>query len=168
MDDEENLLLIDWEQSGTPASTLAPEADGAWVVSEQANAKLVYTKYTGPERRDMPEGSGRANFHVWNVFPEWQASCPRATELAEVFALGRTRWILLTQKDDDFDEVEHPDDVQVTWGNINAPSGWIRRIEKCMDKDPNERPLLADLVEFWNAEEFLLGNGPTTTLASGA
>jgi len=35
VNDEENLLFIDWEQSGAPATTLAPEADGAWDVNEQ-------------------------------------------------------------------------------------------------------------------------------------
>ncbi|QYS96994.1 Protein kinase domain-containing protein [Trichoderma simmonsii] len=120
IDDQENLILIDWEQSGAPATTLAPEADGTWDVEEQdmnenGSPKLVYTKYTGPERRNMPEGSGRESFSIWNVFPEWQASCPRAVELAEVFALGRTMWMLLSQTANNFDEVEHPNDVQVTW-----------------------------------------------------
>ncbi len=94
--DEDGLVLIDWEQSGAPASTLAPEADGTWDVTEQETdggkraTKLVYTKYTGPERRNMPEGGGQQTFNIWNVFPEWRASCPKALELAEVFALGRS------------------------------------------------------------------------------
>lgn len=61
VNDEEDLFLIDWEQSDSPASTLAPEADGTWDASEQAR-KLVYTKYTGPERRNMPAG-GPASRH---------------------------------------------------------------------------------------------------------
>lgn len=117
VDEEENLLLIDWEQSGAPATTLAPEADGTWDVSEevmdgaQRVTRLVYTKYAGAERRNMPEGGGQETFNIWNVFPEWQKSCPKALELAEVFALGRTMWMLLSQTVDDFDEVKHPDDV---------------------------------------------------------
>lgn len=75
VDDEDNVVLIDWEQSGAPTSTLAPEADGTWDVHEDANTtKLVYTKYTGPERRNMLEGSARETFNVWNVFPVWQLS----------------------------------------------------------------------------------------------
>jgi aminoglycoside phosphotransferase (APT) family kinase protein len=64
VDDEESLRLIDWEQSGAPATALAPEADGTWDVKEQDTnggrqaTKLVYTKYTGSERRNVPEGSG--------------------------------------------------------------------------------------------------------------
>lgn len=54
VDDEQNLLLIDWEQSGAPATTLAPEADGTWDVKKQVTkrgrrpTRQVYTKYTGP------------------------------------------------------------------------------------------------------------------------
>ncbi|KAH9204981.1 hypothetical protein DL95DRAFT_439266 [Leptodontidium sp. 2 PMI_412] len=129
VDDEESLLLIDWEQRGAPATTLAPEADGTWDVNEQDTnggrraTKLVYA-------------NGQQSFNVWNVFPEWQASCPRALELVEVFALGRTMWMLLSQTADDFDEVEHPNDVRITWGNEHPlPLHWIRMVEKCMEKD---------------------------------
>ncbi|UKZ63364.1 uncharacterized protein TrAtP1_004595 [Trichoderma atroviride] len=160
--DQGNLILIDWEQSGAPATTLAPEADGTWDVEEQnikenGPTRLAYTKYTGPERRKMPEGSGQETFNVWNVFPEWQVSCPKAIELAEVFALGRTMWMLLSQIANDFDEVEHPDDVQVTWtGNNNLPSQWVQIVENCMKVDPNDRPLLENLTEFWKGEAYSL------------
>ena len=158
LNDDEDVFLIDWEQSGAPASTLSPEADGTWDVLEEAD-KLIYTKYIGPERRNMPEGGGRESFNVWNVFPEWQANCPRASELVEVFALGRTMWMILTHNDDDFDEVEHPDDVRVTW-DTNVPPHWIRMVDRCMDRDPNKRPPLADLVGFWKDEEMALSCGP--------
>ncbi|RSM01579.1 hypothetical protein CEP52_008445 [Fusarium oligoseptatum] len=152
VDSGENLVLIDWEQSGTSPTTLAPEADGCWDVSEDPTAKgtrLIYTKYAGPPRRNMPKGNGPATFHVWNVFPEWQATVPRATELAEVFALGRTMWMVLTQTIDGFDEVKHPDHVRVTWDDANdIPNDWIEMVERCMAKDPNERPGVEDLVKF--------------------
>jgi len=167
IDDEDNLILIDWEQSGAPATTLAPEADGTWDVNEQNTngecraIKLVYTNYTGPERRNMPEGGGQERFNIWNVFPEWQASCPRALELAEVYALGRSMWMLLSQTADDFDDVLHPNDVRITWDNKNnLPPHWITMVEKCMDKDPNERPLVVDVVEFWELEQLFLDNSP--------
>ncbi|KAK1250107.1 hypothetical protein MKX08_010110, partial [Trichoderma sp. CBMAI-0020] len=160
LDNQENLVLIDWEQNGAPATTLAPEADGTWDVEEQdskdsGSMKLVYTKYTGPERRNMPEGSGQESFNVWNVFPEWQVSCPKALELAEVFALGRIMWMLLSQTASNFDEVEHPDDVQVTWtGNTNLPSCWVEIVENCMNVDPNNRPSLENLTGFWGREAY--------------
>ncbi|RSL77403.1 hypothetical protein CEP51_009116 [Fusarium floridanum] len=160
VDSGENLVLIDWEQSGTSPTTLAPEADGTWDVSEEPTAKgtrLVYTKYTGSPRRNMPKGNGPATFHVWNVFPEWQATLPKATELAEVFALGRTMWMVLTQTIDGFDEVKHPDHVRVTWDDANdIPNDWIEMVERCMAKDPNERPGVEDLVKFWNVEKTLI------------
>ena len=158
------LVLIDWEQSGASAATLAPEADGTWDVKEEATderTRLVYTKYTGPPRCNMPKGSGPATFHAWNVFPEWQANFPRATELAEVFSLGRTMWMLLTQTVSGFDEVKHPNDARVTWdGENNIPSRWIDMVERCMEKDPNERPDLEDLVKFWTDEKSLLDGKP--------
>ncbi|KAL7797922.1 kinase-like domain-containing protein [Trichoderma afarasin] len=160
IDDQENLILIDWEQSGAPVTTLAPEADGTWDVEEQVtkengSPKLVYTKYTGPERRNMPEGSGRESFNIWNVFLEWQASCPKAVELAEVLALGRTMWMLLSQTANNFDEVNHPDDVQVIWaGKNDPPSHWVEIVENYMKVDPNDRPSLDELVEFWEGEAY--------------
>ncbi|KAM0426465.1 hypothetical protein ACHAPT_008156 [Fusarium lateritium] len=84
----------------------------------------------------------------------------KATELAEVFALGRIMWMLLTQTVGGFDEIEHPNNVQVTWDNEhNIPSHWIEMVERCMDKNPNERPCLEDLVKFWRDEELPLRYG---------
>jgi serine/threonine protein kinase len=58
LDEDSNLVLIDWEQSDAPVTTAAPEVDGTWDVeeirSEGQNTTLRYTKYTGPERRNMP------------------------------------------------------------------------------------------------------------------
>lgn len=34
LDDNRDMLLIDWEQSGAPKCTIAPEADGSWDVEE--------------------------------------------------------------------------------------------------------------------------------------
>jgi serine/threonine protein kinase len=155
LDDNDNLILIDWEQVSAPPSTLAPEADGTWDVREQ-HGKLVYTKYMGPPRRNMPDGYGDQPFHVWNVFPEWNVSCPRASEQAEVFALGRTMWLLLSQAEDVFEDVEHPNDVQVSWGQAKKelPRLWIEIVQICMDEDPRQRPSLAGLVKFWEMAEF--------------
>lgn len=171
VDDEENLILIDWEQSGAPPTTLAPEADGTWDVNEQdpsgkqQTIKLIYTKYTGPERRNTPGGGGQESFNVCNVFPEWQKRCPKALELAEIFALGRTMWMLLSQTSDDFDEIKHPNDVQVTWENKDKlPRHWISMVEKCMEKDPNERPSLEDLAKFWDHAAWSLDSGQDSAL----
>ena len=34
--DEDSLVLIDWEQSDGPPTTVAPEADGQWEVYDKA------------------------------------------------------------------------------------------------------------------------------------
>ncbi|KAI8711886.1 Protein kinase domain-containing protein [Fusarium sp. LHS14.1] len=158
------LALIDWEQRSPTLATLAPEADGTCDVHEETTdegTRLVYTKYTGPPRRNMPKGSQSGIFPEWNVFPDWQANCPRATELAEVFALGRTMWMLLTQTVSGFEEVKHPNDVRVTWHGENIiPSHWIDMVERCMERDPNKRPDVEDLVKFWRHEESLLDKKP--------
>ncbi|KAH8749322.1 kinase-like domain-containing protein [Diaporthe sp. PMI_573] len=96
VDDHGNTILIDWEQSGAPLYTLAPEADGEWDVDEvdglNAPPRLVYTQYQGPVRVNLPRGRP-----AWNVFPEWSRRWPRACEAAEVFSLGRTMWMLLQE-----------------------------------------------------------------------
>lgn len=87
------------------------------------------------------------------MFSEWQETCPRATELAEVFALGRTMWMNLSQTKDDFEEAEHPDDVQISWPpSSDIPTPWISMVTRCMNKDPNNRPNAIDVVNFWDQE----------------
>ena len=76
LDADLNLVLIDWEQSDAPITTAAPEIDGTWDVeeipAEGQTTTLRYTKYTGPERRNMPETTpGNSGWNVWNVFPVW-------------------------------------------------------------------------------------------------
>ena len=64
-----DLILIDWEQSGAPLCTLAPEADGTWDVEERKplnDGLLVYKKYTGPKRENLPWSQPN-----WNIFPIW-------------------------------------------------------------------------------------------------
>ncbi|KAL2809930.1 hypothetical protein BJX63DRAFT_331814 [Aspergillus granulosus] len=156
VDDHEHLLLIDWEQSDAPCTTLAPEADGTWDVTEQKSAdgvsRLVYTKYEGPDRRNTEVDIGGRSWNLWNVFPLWAAECPRALELAEVFSLGRSMWMLLRQPDmDDWDEIEHPSDLVTEWIGApgDVPEEWKGMVDRCMAIDPNERPGLVELTEFW-------------------
>lgn len=73
--------------------------------------RLEYTKYQGPLRRNTDEEVGDASWDDWNVFPIWNEECPLALELAEVFSLGRSMWMLLRQPSMDFDEIEHPNDL---------------------------------------------------------
>ena len=151
-----DLILIDWEQSGAPLYTLAPEADGSWDVKEasrgpshqagvdSAEPKLVYEKYCGPDRQNLAWGRPR-----WNVFPHWRDQYPRALEKAEVFSLGRTMWMLLEQVPQS--EVEDLDEVVVSWSDVtrDIPDDWKAIVSRCLDPDPNERIGLLELVDFW-------------------
>ncbi|KAH8743741.1 hypothetical protein F5883DRAFT_609990 [Diaporthe sp. PMI_573] len=71
VDDHGNTILINWEQSGAPLYTLAPEADGKWDVDEVDGLNA-------PPRL-------------------WSRRWPRACKAAEVFSLGRTMWMLLQE-----------------------------------------------------------------------
>lgn len=159
LDTESNLVLIDWEQSDAPISTAAPEIDGTWDVEEipreGQNTTLQYTKYMGPERRNMPMTTpGNNGWNRWNVFLEWENKYPKALELAEVFSLGRSMWMLLRQPElDGFDNVSCTKDVIKDWESAeDIPEHWKRVVRDCLHHDPNKRIGLRDLVTFWESE----------------
>jgi serine/threonine protein kinase len=156
LDEDSNLVLIDWEQSDAPVTTAAPEIDGTWDVEEiPGEGALRYTKYTGPERRNMPLTTpGNSGWNTWNVFLEWGENCPKALELAEVFSLGRSMWMLLRQPDlDNFDDVTCSEEVVEDWESAgNIPDHWKNVVHDCLHHDPNRRIGLRDLVTFWDSE----------------
>lgn len=144
IDDNRDLVLIDWEQSGAPRCTLAPEADGSYDVEVQAdspNAKPLYKKYEGPERVNHP-----SSWPHWNVFPIWRDTCPEALEAAEVFSLGRTMWMLL----EEVDEGSPDDEVIATyWEKAHdVPEECKTVIHCCLESDPNKRIGLLELESF--------------------
>ncbi|KAK4242745.1 hypothetical protein C8A03DRAFT_28975 [Achaetomium macrosporum] len=103
--------------------------------------RLVYTKYEGPPRRNTEEVT---------VFPIWNAARPLALELAEVFSLGRSMWMLLRQPAMDFDEIEHPNELSTDWdGAEDIPELWKGMVDRCMADDPNERPDVMEMLRFW-------------------
>lgn len=166
IDQDKNLVLGDWEQKDPPAATIAPEADGTWDVEvEEATShtgagpdrlRLRYTKYAGPPRRNTDDGvlCGDQPWDAWNVFPGWSAQNLLALELAEVFSLGRTIWMLLRQADINFDEIEHPRELETDWvGAEDIPAAWADMTDRCMAQDPNERPDVMEILEFWKAEK---------------
>ncbi|CEJ92316.1 hypothetical protein VHEMI07976 [[Torrubiella] hemipterigena] len=117
IEDDGTLALIDWEQNGVPPTTAAPEVDGTWDAELSADGKLVYTKYKGPERSNMPEEAwGNMGWTKWNVLTLWQEQCPKALELAEVFSVGRSIHMLLRQPDTDgFDDIEDTLEMIEDW-----------------------------------------------------
>ncbi|KAM0301628.1 hypothetical protein ACHAPM_005863 [Fusarium culmorum] len=155
VDEDDNLKLCDWEQQDAPATTIAPEADGTWDVTEDVSSngrpQLHYMKYSGPPRRNVHEDVLEdAPWHTWDVFPIWITEHPWALELAEVFSLGRTMWMLLRQPEADWEGIEHPDDITTDWDESDdIPFTWKQMVDRCMSRDANERPDLEELVGFW-------------------
>lgn len=163
LNDNHDLIHIDWEQTDAPVTTVAPELDGTWDAEEirqgpsddPASITVKYTKYKGPERRNMPENTpGDNGWNVWNSLLEWQRSCPRVSELAEVFSLGRTMWMLLRQyKSDDFDDVESTEDIKEDCDACDdIPTTWKEMVHRCLERDLRGRPLLRECQAFWANE----------------
>ena len=157
LDADFHLVLIDWEQSDAPITTAAPEIDGTWDVEEVSaggeSTVLQYTKYKGPERRNMPETTpGDSGWNVWNVFPVWNEQCPKALELAEVFSLGRSMWMLLRQPDmNAFEDLTSTEDVVEDWESSgDIPAHWKHVVKECLKHNPNERIRLRELLAFWD------------------
>ncbi|KAL2760409.1 hypothetical protein ACRALDRAFT_1059775 [Sodiomyces alcalophilus JCM 7366] len=148
VDDTDGIRLIDWEQSGVSMFTHAKEVtidQGAREEQEKGRKhkkpRIVYIPRTGPKRCNLPWG-----YPDWNVFPEWKCTCPRAAELAEVFSLGRVMWML-------FEQVEQSP-APTVWTNRSndVPDKWKAMANRCLELDPNRRPELDELVDFWERE----------------
>ncbi|KAM0280482.1 hypothetical protein ACHAQH_004061 [Verticillium albo-atrum] len=151
IDQDDGIRLIDWEQSGVSMFTHSKEAtidQEAWeevVYSEgspqETKPRIVYKPYVGETRQNL-----RWGYPDWNVFPIWKETCPRAAELAEVFSLGRVMWMLMEQLE------QSPKPTVWTTRSADMPRGWKDLINQCMELDPNARPDLDELVDFWGAE----------------
>ncbi|MCJ1422408.1 hypothetical protein MMC29_000288 [Sticta canariensis] len=157
LDADLDLVLIDWEQCDAPVITAAPEIDGTWDVeeipAEGMTTTLQYTKYTGPERSNMPVTTPGSNgWNVWNVFPVWNEQCPKALALAEVFSLGRSMWMLLRQPDmNAFEDIMSTEEVVEDWeSSEDIPAHWKQVVQDCLKERPNERIGLRELLTFWD------------------
>lgn len=165
IDADFDLVLIDWEQNDAPITTAAPEIDGTWDVeeipAEGMTTALQYTKYTGPERRNMPVTTpGNNGWNVWNVFPVWNEQCPKALALAEVFSLGRSMWMLLRQPDmNGFEDIMSTEEVVEDWeSSEDIPAHWKHVVQDCLKQRPNERIGLCELLTFWDGVRHELDN----------
>ena len=170
LDDDGNLVLIDWEQNGAPPYALAPEADGSWDV-ELANPENVSRGVDFPEIAELRytrfEGPTSTNSFFWpsrNVFPVWRISCPRALEAAQTFGLGMTMWMLLNQVPQMEIEDLAQAEVDVQWGDSSSdiPHSWKQTVGRCVDENPNKRIRLEELLCFWETEVARLGIGGFT------
>ncbi|KAK6352246.1 hypothetical protein TWF730_009077 [Orbilia blumenaviensis] len=155
LDDDDNVLIVDWEQCGANPFIVAPEADGFSEVHEldvevNGRRQLEYTRYEGPERYNEPYSDSG-----WNVFPEWNTKYPRASELAEVYSLGKTMWVLLEQVGlENQPGVTDYSTQTVHWSSASEdiPESWKHMIQLSIADDPNDRPLMADLLKFWEKQ----------------
>ncbi|KAG7112932.1 hypothetical protein HYQ45_017057 [Verticillium longisporum] len=152
IDQEDGIRLIDWEQSGVSMFTHSKEAtidQEAWEEppsphddsAQPAKPRIVYKPHAGAPRKNLHWG-----YPDWNVFPIWKKTCPRAAELAEVFSLGRVMWMLMEQLE------QSPNPTVWTARSADVPQNSKDIINQCMELDPNARPDLDELVDFWSAE----------------
>ena len=162
LNDDMDLILIDWEQCGASPSFLAPEANGLWDVEEvytsytqteepaRIRSILLYKEYQGPSRQNL------WTWPKWNVFPIWRKSCPRALEAAEVFSLGRSMWVLLQQVPEDCGTSDGSNTTlaPVIWDDETSdiPQKWKDIVSRCVELDPNKRIVLSEVLEFWEKE----------------
>ncbi|UKZ48157.1 hypothetical protein TrVGV298_002393 [Trichoderma virens] len=162
LNNDDDVVVIDWEQSGASPFFLAPEANGMWDVEMAANketdavrdtkpgkANMVYRKFTG----QLPDDCG-----TWprrNVFQLWQRECPRALEAAEVYSVGRSLWAIFEQSEDtwDYDRGQwEAKAIEWTHGSQGIPEVWKDFVSRCMSVDPNQRPAFDQGEKFWEQE----------------
>ncbi|MCJ1245438.1 hypothetical protein MMC30_002642 [Trapelia coarctata] len=162
LDDDDNLLVIDWEQCGANSFVLAPEADGSFDVTsnDQGSNRLVYVRYEGPQRVNNLIGEPK-----WNVFPTWMKEQPKAVELAEVYSLGSTMWLLLEQVPINRDDVEDYCSRTIQWSDdsMDIPQSWKDIVAACVKEDPNERIGMKELLSFWKGAFEDLEAAPATS-----
>lgn len=155
LNNEDDVIVIDWEQCGASPFFLAPEGDGLWDVEVVANSEagaeptMAYRKFIGP----LPDNGG-----TWprrNVFQLWQRECPRALEAAEVYSVGRSLWAIFEQSDDVWvHERGNPEAKAVVWTHASdsMPEIWKDFVSRCMSLDPNKRPTFEQGETFWEQE----------------
>ncbi|KAL0935580.1 Serine/threonine-protein kinase Nek6 [Colletotrichum truncatum] len=155
LDENDDIVIIDWEQGvgGITTFIAAPEANGCLEVHSSASAgteKLIYEEYQGPPRINNIIGTPK-----WDVFPQWKIDCPRAVELADVYGIGVSLFVILEEIPlNNAPGNEDYAGVRVSWTSRSAdvPQSWKDVVELCIAKDPNERMGLSQLVEFWRHE----------------
>ena len=153
LDDADNILVIDWEKCGANSFILAPEANGEFDVEAdteetEGRRKLRYKAYNGPERVSDPIAVPK-----WNVFPVWNEKYPEAVELAEIYSLGKTTWLILEQVSTGHGGEDYSSEV-VQWSewSEDIPQSWKDIVDRCIKADPNERTRVGELCRFWEDE----------------
>jgi hypothetical protein len=124
-------------------------------VLEKSDSPL-YMPYKGP-----PRVNNRLSHPAWIVFADWNLHCPKAVELAEVYSIGRTMFLLLEQvKLEAVEELDDYANVELKWSSWSddIPMTWKEVVRRCQKQNPNSRPDLVWLAEFWKKERDSLFN----------
>ncbi|KAF2266532.1 hypothetical protein CC78DRAFT_531642 [Lojkania enalia] len=154
LDDEENIVIIDWEQGigGTNTFISAPETyrDVEARYSRDEDSEIVYTLHEGPPRINNLIGTPH-----WDVFPDWSTNCRKAVELAEVYSLGAAMFLILEQVA--LERVPGKEDystAKMVWSAASSdiPQSWKDIVSACTRADPNERMRMKELLAFWSNE----------------
>ena len=155
VNDNQDLILIDWEQSSATKWMRAPEIDRTLHAEETSSpsgsSKLIYTKYSSLPPQPNPDRKG--------VVDLWHEHCPKAVEKAEVYMLGKTMWMLLQQVTESEAYKAYKDDEGRIFWNERAegvPREWKDVVGDCVREDPNERPGLEGLREYWGRMERMM------------
>lgn len=154
LDDEENIIIIDWEQGigGTNTFISAPETyrdvDAHYLQGE--GSKILYTRYEGPPRINNTIGTPH-----WDVFPAWSVHCRKAVELVEVFSLGATMFLILEQVAlEKVPGLEDYSTAKMAWSHASSdiPQAWKETVNVCTRENPNERISMKEVLAFWKNE----------------
>lgn len=160
LDDEENIIIIDWEQGigGTNTFISAPETyrDADAHYSQGEGSEILYRRYKGPPRINNAIGTPH-----WDVFPAWSVHCRKAVELAEVFSLGATMFLILEQVAlEQVPGVEDYSTAKMAWSSESSdiPQAWKDTVSACTRENPNERISMKEVLAFWNNEDVAFGD----------
>ncbi|KAL7266940.1 hypothetical protein RUND412_010492 [Rhizina undulata] len=162
-EDEEELVLIDFSQDTFTAATSAPELREGWSVDVRRESvaggvkeRLLYHEYPPSPPLSPPPESSSSPREIKTPTPAAYYTIPKswpakALELADVYAVGRTLYILsqgLEMKMLYRSLFENDRFVyQTTYEDSGVGGGSLRRVvEMCTRKNPLERPGLKELV----------------------
>ncbi|KAL7916868.1 putative serine/threonine protein kinase, variant 1 [Trichoderma velutinum] len=163
LNNEDDVVVIDWEQCGASPFFLAPEADGLWDVEVVVNAEPGEVSKTNIEKERMaylnqhigPLGDDCGIWPRRDVFQLWRLACRRALEAAEVYSVGRSLWVIFEQGEGVWTyDRRQPEAKAVVWTerSESMPEVWKDFVSRCMSLDPNKRPTFEQGERFWGKE----------------
>ncbi|KAI9723535.1 MAG: hypothetical protein M1828_004131 [Chrysothrix sp. TS-e1954] len=165
LNEEQDAVLMKWEQSDTSEHFVAPEAEGDWDVeltsADGASCLVANSGMLAYKYHPRPVLAERRRWPSANVFPIWQKACPLALEAAEMYSLGKTLWSIFEQADEKCCQVHssilEPGSLRWDAKSADIPDSWKQFVNVCVSYDANERGRFADAATFWEHELETLG-----------